>query len=139
MIYRPTSTSAIEYANANELEKWIQLFLLGDGNNKELADGLKLKPRIYHGPQMTSLDTFNRSCGPEESMKWQIDKEGFYSRVKKIATRYQKGDWDMPPLIVYRDESTYELNDGNHRYEALKLLEVKQYWVIWWETYQDNK
>jgi hypothetical protein len=29
-------------------------------------------------------------------------------------------------------DNKYELNDGNHRLEALKKLGINQYWVIIW-------
>lgn len=135
MEYKPTSSSAIEFANANRLEEWIQLFLCGEGNNLSFSQGLKMQPRRYHAPKMTSLDDFNRDCGPEENMKWQIGTDGFYKQVNIIKARYEKGDWDMPPLIVRDYQQTYELNDGNHRYEALKLLGIKEYWVIFWEPF----
>ena len=63
-----------------------------------------------------------------------IDENGFNERVSKIMERYKKGDWDMPPLIVENHGIHYELNDGNHRFEALIRLGVKEYWVIIWET-----
>ena len=133
MEYKPTSSSAIEFSNADKLEEWIHLYLCGEGNNKPFSDGLKLEPRRYLMPKMTLLDTFNRDCGPEENMKWRLDEFHFYERVNRIIARYEKGDWDMPPLIVRYDGNMHELNDGNHRYEALKKLGIKEYWVIFWE------
>lgn len=135
MVYEPTSSSAITFADANRLEEWIHLFLCGEGNNKPFSDGLKREPRRYHAPKLTALNTLNRCCGPEDDMKWQIDEFNFIERVEKIIARHQKGDWDMPPLIVCHDGSTYELNDGNHRYEALKRMGIKEHWVILWEPH----
>jgi hypothetical protein len=133
-IYKPTTSSAVEFANADRLEEWIHLFLCKEGGNKEFSDGLKLKPRRYYAPRMMNLDEFERCCGPETNIKYQIPKDGFNHRVGNISEKYSSGDWDMPPLIIYRDENGYELSDGNHRYEALKRLGHKQYWVIIWET-----
>ena len=62
-------------------------------------------------------------------MKGLIDEFNFYELVEKIVARYQKEDRDMPHLIVRHDGNTYELNDGNHRFEALKRMGVKEYWV----------
>jgi len=134
MIYKPTTTSAKEFSDAGKLEEWIHLFLCGEGNNKPMSDGLKIHPRYYHAPTLYSLDKFKRVCGPEEDVKWVIDKNGFNQRVNKIMDYYQTNKWDMPPLIIGYNEKQYELNDGNHRFEALKRLGIKDYWVIIWET-----
>jgi len=134
MEYKPTSASAIEFAEGNRLEEWVHLFLCGEGNNKAFSDGLKRALRLYHPPQRMKLSTFYRCCGPEDGMKFQIGADGFHQRVDHIAERYENGDWDMPPLIINQCSNTYELNDGNHRYEALMKLNIEEYWVILWET-----
>lgn len=134
MEYQATSASAREFANAGKLEVWVQNFLRGEGGNQPMADGLKLVERCYHIPKLYKLDTFERACGPEVDMKWVIDETDFDERVGKIMTRYQTGEWDMPPLIIGLNAGQYELNDGNHRYEALQRLGVNEYWVIIWET-----
>jgi len=134
MEYKPTLSSAIEFSKADKLEKWIHLFLCGEGNNKAFSDGLKLEPRRFYSPKMIELDKLERCCGPEKNMKFQIPKKNFIKRINDIISAYNKGDWDMPPLIVYRKEKVYEINDGNHRYEALKKVGINKYWVIMWET-----
>jgi len=132
MKYTPTLSSAITFGNANNIEEWIHLFLCGEGDNLPFSEGLKLQPRRYHPPKLFPLNALKRCCGPEEGIKWQIDEKSFNSNVNAIIKRYQKGDWDMPPLIVRSDANEYELNDGNHRYEALVRLGIKEYWVIFW-------
>ena len=134
LTYKPTASSAIEFADAGRLEEWIHMFLCGEGNNKAFSDGLKLEPRRYYAPEMMRLDHFERCCGPEANMRFQIPEDGFTERVDNISARYNAGGWDMPPLIVYRDENGYVLADGNHRHEALKKSGYSQYWVIIWET-----
>jgi hypothetical protein len=134
MEYRPTLSSAIDFSITNKLEEWIHLFLCGEGNNKTFSDGLKLEPRRYYAPKMISFYEFDRCCGPEKNMKYQVSEESFINRVNDIAAKFNKGNWDMPPLLVNHDKNGYELNDGNHRYEALKKLKINQYWVIIWET-----
>ena len=134
MEYQPTLSSAINFASVNRLEEWIHLFLCGEGNNKAFSDGLKLEPRRYFTPEIFPLDNLQRCCGPEKYMKYQAPEKSFIRHVNNMALTYKEGGWDMPPLIVYRKGSTLELNDGNHRYEALKILGIKQYWVIMWET-----
>ena len=134
MKYEPTTKSAIEYANSNKLEEWIHLFLEGEGDNKAFSDGLKLEPRKYQAPKLMSLNLFARCCGPECGIRWQVPAEDFFANVKAIMKKYESGNWDMPPLIINRKENMFELNDGNHRFEALKKLGINEYWVIFWET-----
>jgi len=139
MNYQPTTQSAIAFAQAGRLEQWLHLFLCNEGDNQAFSDGLKLEPRMYHPPRMLPLDLFARCCGPEKNMKWQIDAAGFNKNVKSIMKKYKQGKWDMPPLIINYAEQKYELNDGNHRHEALRRLGVLEYWVIIWETSYEHQ
>ena len=132
--YAPTTASAIEFAAANRLEEWLHLFLCKEGSNKALSDGLKLQPRRYYPPKMMELCEFERCCGPEASMTFQVPEAAFLRRVANIAKAYEKGDGDMPPLIVCRENCGYTLSDGNHRYQALKNIDIARYWVIVWES-----
>jgi hypothetical protein len=134
MDYKPTLSSAIDYSNKNQLEEWVHLFLRKEGDNVAFSDGLRLEPRRFYAPEMIKLDTFERCCGPEPNMKFRVPEANFIIHVNKMAMEYNSGCWDMPPLIVYRDGNAYELNDGNHRFEALKKLRIKKYWVIIWEN-----
>ncbi len=134
MNYKPTTTSAIEFADKNKLEEWIHLFLCNEGDNKPFSEGLKLEPRKYYSPILMKLDLFERCCGPEEGIKYQISESGFNSNVNAIMSKYKNGDWDMPPLIINHTDGKYELNDGNHRFEALEKLNIDEFWVIIWES-----
>ena len=44
----------------------------------------------------------------------------------------------MPPLIVHYTRDGFELNDGNHRYQAYENLGVENVWVIVWITEEDE-
>ncbi|NLB91122.1 MAG: ParB N-terminal domain-containing protein [Clostridiales bacterium] len=140
ILYEPTTYSAKEYANQNILEEWVHEFLCGEGDNKEFSEGLKREKRYFKAPKIMSLDLFKRCYGPEPGMKYHIPPEdkdqlkNFWININSIAKRYSQGDWDMPPLIVEECDGVLELNDGNHRYEALKSLGINQYWVIVWGT-----
>lgn len=134
MNYKPTTSSAIEFAQNNSLEEWVHLFLCNEGNNQSFSDGLRLEPRKYLAPKLMNLDQFERCCGPEDGMKFQIPFAGFDTNVNAIINKYKSGDWDMPPLIINCTNGIYELNDGNHRLEALQRLKIKEFWVIIWET-----
>lgn len=131
-----TLSKALEYGKEGKIETWIHAFLLGEGNNTALSDGLKRKKRYFIGPIKMPLYLFERCCGPEPDMKYKIDELGFNSRVSAIMKRFGNS-WDMPPLIINFYDNKFELNDGNHRYEALKHCGIGKYHVIIWIT--DNK
>lgn len=101
------------------------------------ADGLKLFDRYYLGPYTMPLSLFSRCCGPEENMKYQVNAEWFEKRVQSLKKTLQSND-DMPPLIVHFVDHSFELCDGNHRFEALTQLGVKEYPVIVWITEKDE-
>ena len=139
MEYQCTLTSAKQFASKGKLEEWIHTYLLSDGHNKEFSDGLKLTERIYLGPMTMPLSMFSRCCGPEEHMRWRINREWFESHVKELQNVIESKT-DLPPLIVHymiedgQTQGVFELNDGNHRHEAYKRLNIKEYPVIVWIT-----
>lgn len=121
---------------SREIEQWVHDFLLGRGNNVAFSKGLKLESRVFERPKMMALSQFTRCCGPEDSMKYFEPREAFESRVHAMVEAVQDG-WEMPPLIIKYSGDTYELNDGNHRLEALKRLGFERYWIILWDTEYD--
>lgn len=139
MQYSDTVASAKAYAEADCLEDWVHLYLLSDGNNRDFSEGLKLFPRRYLGPTTMPLSLFERCCGPEETMKWRVHPEWFEQHVTNIANFIRNGG-ELPPLIVHffideeHPDGAFELNDGNHRFEAFARLGITQYPVIVWIT-----
>ena len=133
LTYKCSLSSAREFAEAGKLEDWVHSFLLSDGHNKAFSDGLKMFDRYYLGPLTMPLSLFSRCCGPENNMKYQVNAEWFMKRVKSLKKVLQSND-DMPPLIVNFVDHSFELCDGNHRFEALTQLGVKEYPVIVWIT-----
>ena len=83
------------------------------------------------------LSLFSRCCGPEENIKYQVNVEWFEKRVQSLKKTLQANN-DMPPLIVHFVDHGFELCDGNHRFEALTQLGVKEYPVIVWITEKDE-
>jgi hypothetical protein len=83
------------------------------------------------------LDMFRRICGPEDDMKYRTDPEAFEYTVNNMVHSIEDG-WDMPPLIVYYGENSFELNDGNHRWEALSRFGRQYCHVIFWTTEAEN-
>ena len=116
-----------------DIEKQIQDFLRGEGNNVVLADGLLLEQRQYYGPVNINKTLLSRCTGPEENMKYKVSQESFNDRVNGIVRRNQTG-WIIPPLLVNYCEGKTTINDGNHRYEAYKRMNYVQIPVLFWVT-----
>lgn len=135
--YRCSLSSAKEFSKADKLEEWVHSFLLSDGHNQAFSDGLKLFDRYYLGPFIMPLNLFSRCCGPEENIKYRVNAEWFEKRVQSLKKALQSND-DMPPLIVHFVDHGFELSDGNHRFEALTQLGIKEYPVIVWITEKEE-
>jgi len=128
-----TMHSAREAAGKNDIENWVHEFLLTEGNNQALSDGLKLEPRVFLGPAEMPMGLLERCCGPEQGMKYQVSRESFEERVGRIMTALKQG-FSLPPLIVNYDGGKWTLSDGNHRYEALVRSGIKDFPVVIWVT-----
>lgn len=137
LAYRCTLSSAKEYADAGRLEEWVHLFLLADGHNKAFSDGLKQIDRYYFGLVDMPLTSLKRCCGPEEDMKYQVNAEWFEKRVQSLIKVFKNNN-NMPPPIVHFVDHGFELCDGNHRFEALTRLGIKEYPVIVWITEKEE-
>ncbi len=131
--YKCSLSSARAYAEKNKIEDWVHQYLLSDGHNKEFSDGLKLFDRYFIGPIKMPLNLFSRCCGPEENMKYRVNAEWFEKLVTELEHTIQTVD-DMPPMIANYVNGHFELNDGNHRFEAYQRLGVKEYYMIIWIT-----
>ena len=118
---------------SRNIEEWVHGYLNTVGNNVPFSEGLKKEKRFYHNPKLMKLEDFERCCGPEPGLKYYEPKANFDMRVHNMVDSLEAG-WEMPPLIVKYDKDRYELNDGNHRYEALIQYGVQEYWVILWDS-----
>jgi len=132
-----TLNSAFQYAETGQLEDWVHMFLNGEGNNIAFSEGLRLDKRDYFGPYKFKLELFERCCGPEPDMQYNVDSDSFDAHVTALGNRIE-GGWDMPPLIVNYSEGKFELNDGNHRYEAMIRKGINEYYFIVWTTGQED-
>ncbi|MBI9015112.1 MAG: ParB-like nuclease domain-containing protein [Clostridiales bacterium] len=128
-----TVKEAIRYSSENNIETWVHAFLSSVGNNLDFSKGLKLQHRYWLGPIKLELNKFSRCCGPEIGLNFYEPEEHFERRVNQMINSIKAG-WEMPPLIVKYEAGVYELNDGNHRYEALKRCGIKSYWIILWDS-----
>lgn len=133
IVYARTLTSAREFAQQGRIEDWVHAYLLSDGRNKPFSDGLKKCPRAWFGPMDMPCALFERCCGPEEGMKFRVDADGFELRVGNLMRAISAGE-DMPPLIVNCVLGQLTLNDGNHRFEAMRRLGIARCNVIVFTT-----
>lgn len=133
MEYCGTLVSAKEFAREGRLEEWVHLYLHAEGDNVPFSDGLKKVPRSFFGLTEMSVDLFTRICGPEEGMRWPVDKGGFERIVNELVDALRSGR-DVPPMIVKYEKGQFELNDGNHRHEACVRAERKTFPSIIWIT-----
>lgn len=124
---------AIKFSKEGRIEDWVHLFLNSVGDNVPFSEGLKLVKRSWIGPVLMDICKLNRCCGPEETMEYRIDSEGWEKDISKFQKLIREG-WDMPPLIVEQCNGKLKLNDGNHRLEAMVREGVKECWVILWST-----
>lgn len=135
MIYGSTKL-ALEYAERDAIDEWIQLFLRNDGDNLALADGLLLEQRYYVGPIITDITAFGIEEGAPSYLTDGNDIAWYFHVVDKMKEVF--GDWDMPPLIVQYFEGEYEINDGRHRNEALRQMNIKHVPVIFWTSSEED-
>ena len=140
MEYQGTGSNAKLCAQNGKLEEWVHAYLLSeDGDNKPFSDGLKLFERTYLGPMEMPLDLFERLAGPEEHLPYRIHPGWWEECVERLQEAIKNGA-DLPPMIVHyyipegETEGVFELNDGNHRWEAGKRLGVETADVIIWIT-----
>lgn len=135
MQYQGTSSCAGRFAACGQLETWVHAYLRSDGRNTPFSDGLRRTQRYYLGPAQMPLTLFQRCCGPEIGMKWPVEADGFEKRVAALEAAICAGA-DIPPLIVGFSQGVFELNDGNHRWEAYHRLGIETGQVIIWITGQ---
>ena len=135
--YSATLSSAMEYGREEKMDAWIHLYLNEEGRNIPFSDGLKLFDRYFISPAQFPISLFHRCAGPEEDMKYKIDKDWWAIKVARLEEAI-KNDPDMPPLIVHYVDGEFELNDGNHRHKAYENLGIETAWVIIWITEEEE-
>lgn len=128
-----TLQGALQHGYEGRIEEWVHAFLLGAGHNPFLSFVLSLKKRYFINPVIFRLNAFNRNCGPEPHMKYQVKKPGFEFIVANMMTSLKNG-WDIPPLIINYEKGQFDLSDGNHRYEALTRFGLTHYYIIFWTS-----
>lgn len=136
MIYG-TLSKAKEFAKVGEIDRWLQLFLRGDGKNIALADGLLKEERHYLGPLEIPISLLNSvKSGTPEYLHDQDSIDYFFYIVDKMKENFER--WDAPPLIVEYVDNDFKVNDGRHRLEMYRQLKVENIMVVLWTTGDEN-
>lgn len=119
-----TLSCAREYAEADRLDEWVQLFLRGDGKNIKLADGLAESNFKYMGIFSIHLTDLDVTRDVPEYLTDANDIKWFNDKVDDMINNIRSG-WDMPPLIVHYQNGRYHPMDGRHRNVALHKAGIK--------------
>ena len=135
--FYPTVESAKEYDEQGLLEEWIHTYLLFFRKNKAFSDGLYKEERYYIGPIMMPLSLFQRNCGPEEEMKWHVNKESFEEKVRLWIHKIENKE-NLPPLIIGYADDRFEINCNSPLFEALIRLNKEMFVIIIWITSQKD-
>lgn len=131
--YSATLDSALEYGREEKMDAWVHLYLNEEGRNIPFSDGLKLFDRYFISPAQFPISLFHRCAGPEEDMKYRIDKGWWEHKITEL-TKAVKAGAEMPPMIIHYVDGEFELNDGNHRHKVYEDLGIETAWVILWIT-----
>ena len=124
------------FARNGNINEWVYDFLIGPGNNKGMAAGMKKREKsgslFWIGPIFFPLKNLIRCCGPEKTMEYPQTQKSWEVRVNALKKSIQKG-WEPPVLIANpRPWPILSLRDGNHRHEALKRTKKRKYWTLFW-------
>ena len=107
--YNKTLSSAMSYAEENKIDEWIHTYLHDpQKSNVPLSDGLKLFERYYIGPIKMPLDLFERNTGPEEGMKYRIDKDWWPIHVAALEDYTNLGVKEVNVIVWITEEAEYQ-------------------------------
>lgn len=137
LLFSPHMESAKEYDKNGLLEEWIHTYLLFERKNIVFSQGLYAEKRYYIGPLIMPVNSFRRSSGPEEGMKWHVDVTVFEERTNGWMDKLRNNE-KVPPLIISYFDNVFEINCNSPLYEALVRMEVKEFPVIIWITKKED-
>lgn len=124
----PLSTFLAAKENGT-LCQWTIDYLKGEGNNDKCAEAIENHPDYTAKLIECDLDKLIRVTGPESTMTFREDKKIWNERINYFVNLLKQGI-ELPPLIVTNFWHENHINDGTHRFEALKQLGYKKYWTI---------
>jgi hypothetical protein len=126
-----TVDSAREAAERDDLAAWVARFLASPGSdNPLLAEILTDPPRCWIGPVRLRLDQLHRLAGPpEHPVVVAVDDDEWRDDVAELGEKVEEG-FEPPPMVVTFRNGHLELEDGNHRAEALRRAGEEEAWAV---------
>lgn len=126
--------SAIEAKEKNQLYEWLlELLQITEATNKDLINYLTNHRENLNGPTLISAQEVQRTIGPEQGILNKESVDQFSDKVNNIVEMLRKNPEEEPVLFAEKFESIYYLLDGNHTFEALKVLERDKVWIVYTE------
>jgi hypothetical protein len=122
--------SARKAAAEDRIAQWVGDFLSSPGSdNATLAAGLAQRPHWWLGPVRVPVARLVRLAGPEREATVPVAPTQWNRDVGEMAESLDDG-WEPAPLLAEFRDGRLLLQDGNHRYEALKRAGAREAWVI---------
>lgn len=75
------------------------------------------------------LDDLVRLAGPEDDALVPVEDGEWREDVEQMEDSLEAG-WEPPPLLAEYQNGRLLLQDGNHRYEAMRRSGETQAWVL---------
>ncbi len=128
----PYSVEAAKRADdAGRLAEWVMGFLASPGSDNEaLAAELAFAGASFLGPVRVALDDLNPLAGPDDhDVSIPVPEQEWDDEVDAMDERLARG-WEPPPLLVSHRRGVYELEDGNHRHDALRRAGATHAWAV---------
>lgn len=126
-----SAESARKASVQGALEEWVRGFLASPGSDNPLL-GEEITNRLQHwtGPVQLPLDQLNRLAGPPGQPVLEAVPDDYWRPdVDQLAAEIEQGR-EPPPVIVSLHGGKLELEDGNHRAEALRRAGRSETWAI---------
>jgi hypothetical protein len=127
-----TLDSARRAAELDALASWVRRFLSSpDSDNAVLGNQLTSEERWWIGPLPLPIDSLHRLAGPaEDPVLVAVDDDYWRDDVGDMADKVSDDGWQPPPVVVTYRNDQLELEDGNHRVEALRRAGVDVAWAV---------
>ncbi len=105
-------------------------FLASRGSDNEvLAAALAQNKHWWLGPVRVPLADLVRLAGPEDDALVPIEEDEWEGEIGDMEQSLEEG-WEPPPLLAEFQDGRLLLQDGNHRYEAMRREGTRDAWVL---------
>lgn len=123
--------SASRAAEADRLAEWVLRFLSSPGSDNEvLAAELALDGATFLGPVRLALSDLRPLAGPETSAAGiRVPVQMWNDEVDEMDESLA-GGWDPPPILVSYRDGAFAIEDGNHRFDALRRTGATHTWAV---------